>query len=205
MLLDYAKALLLQRRAERAPRLAFTVTDVPALLEQTRRTLFPAITEPAQLFFIDGAFVACIHHGPRLGATVFIHDLLNRPETPPEVFRYILTHELIHLVVPSREIEGKIEPHPPEFWEAERELSPDRGMAFSWLWWSFSTVLKEDKENECIRVKRSWKRSPELICVLPWDERRFCSPGVRAPVGDEAGPPSWLPSEYADPGGRGVG
>src|ERR1035437_4177254 len=45
MLLDYYKALRLQEQAERTPHLAFTLPNVPALLEQIRGTLFPTISD----------------------------------------------------------------------------------------------------------------------------------------------------------------
>jgi hypothetical protein len=170
MLLDYYKALRLQRQAERAPHLAFTVPNVPALLEQVRGTLFPTISDRLEVFFIDGPFVACICHSPLSGATIFLHNILNRPEVSPAVFQYILSHELIHLIVRGREVEGKFTTHPPEFWEMERALVPNRDVAFSWLWLSFSPVLKRDKEHEGIRVKRRWRRAPELIHVWAWEE-----------------------------------
>ena len=173
LLLDDLKALRLQEQAERSPHLAFTLPNVQALLEQIRVTRFPTISDRLEVFFIDGPFVACIYHSshsPLSGGTIFLHDILNRPEVSPAVFEYILTHELIHLIVRGREVEGKMTTHPPEFWEMERELVPNRDVAFSWLWLSFSRVLKRDKEHEGIRVKRRWKRAPELIHVWSWEE-----------------------------------
>ena len=172
LLLDDLKAFQLQERAARTPHLAFTLPNVPALLEEIRATRFPTISDRLEIYFIDGPYVACIWHSalyPLSGATIFIHNLLNRPEVSPAIFGYILTHELIHLIVRGREVEGKFTTHPPEFWEMERELVPNRDMAFSWLWLSFSTVLKRDKECDGIRVKRRWKRAPELIHVREWE------------------------------------
>src|ERR1017187_7990965 len=169
LLLDDLKAFQLQERAARTPHLAFTLPNVPALLEEIRATRFPTISDRLEIYFIDGPYVACIRQSTVSDASIYIHNILTRPEFPPAVFQYILTHELIHLIVRGREVEGKFTTHPPEFWEMERELVPNRDMAFSWLWLSFSTVLKRDKEREGIRVKRQWKWAPELIHVWEWE------------------------------------
>ena len=169
LLLDDLKALRLQEQAARTPHLAFTLPNVPALLEEIRATRFPTISHRLELFFVDGPFVACIRQSTVSDASIYIHNILNRPEVSDAVFEYVLTHELIHLMVRGREVEGKFTTHPPEFWEMERELVPNRDVAFSWLWRSFSPVLKRDKKREGIRVKRRWKRAPELIHVWEWE------------------------------------
>jgi len=71
-------------------------------------------------------------------------------------------------MIRPREIAGRLERHPPEFWVLERSLSPSRDLAISCVWLNFSTVLKEDVENECIRVKRNWRRAKELNHFYPW-------------------------------------
>jgi hypothetical protein len=159
VLLDGAGAVALLRRAERAPHLAFTSTDVPALAEQIRGSVFPTVAGPVRCFFLGGPYLGrVVHRGTGGEIAIFIHDLLNRTETPEAVFRHIIVHELIHLVVPGREVKGKLKEHPPEFWEAERRLSPHSAEVWSWVQFHFSEVLREDRRNECIRVRRGWKR-----------------------------------------------
>jgi len=87
MLMDYATALRLQRKAERGPSLTFTLMNLPALLEQVRSTNFPTLPEGLEVFFIDRPFLASIHCWGGLKASVFIRDILNRPETPDTVLR----------------------------------------------------------------------------------------------------------------------
>jgi hypothetical protein len=49
---------------------------------------------------------------------------LGREFVPPlPVFKHILIHEHIHMVVPPREVVGKLRNHLPEFWEMEADSS----------------------------------------------------------------------------------
>jgi predicted metal-dependent hydrolase len=81
-------------------------------------------------------------------AHIWLHDILNRPATPAQVFRHILIHELIHLTVEPREVDQKVTDHPPEFWEIERRLSPERKQVWHWIWfqcWSLSATGKDGR------------------------------------------------------------
>lgn len=89
---------------------------------------------------------------------IHLHSVLNHHQTPPEVLEYILTHELIHLAVPPRELDGRLRGHPPEFWELERKVAPERSVAWHWIYSMLWEVLRVDKESETIWVKRTWKR-----------------------------------------------
>jgi hypothetical protein len=57
---------------------------------------------------------------------VVFHPVLNRPDMPVEVVRFIAKHELTHLRVPAAG-------HPPEFWEAELAAGPERFAVWAWL------------------------------------------------------------------------
>ena len=57
-------------------------------------------------------------------AEIVMHPLLNHPETPVEVVRHIVLHELLHLWIRPEEIDGKLVMHPPEFWQAEKRYVP---------------------------------------------------------------------------------
>jgi hypothetical protein len=85
-------------------------------------------------------------------------ELLNHTDTPIEVFQLIHKHELLHLVFPPREIKGTIRMYPPEFWEAERELCPERRIAWAWLWYNLSDCLKQRPRLEKIDVLGCWKK-----------------------------------------------
>ncbi len=94
---------------------------------------------------------------------------------------------MLHLVVPARDVSGKLKVHPPEFWEAEREMFPERGVAWAWMIAVLGSCLRVVKRQECTFVKPSWKR---LMC----GERRTLEQ-ITALLKD--GPPA--ASEKAEP------
>jgi hypothetical protein len=104
--------------------------------------------QPTLACLVDEGAAACIH----------LHSVLNHPQTPPRVMAFILRHELLHLLVPPRTVNGKWQAHPPEFWEAEKELCPDRVLAWRWITLVLGGCLRQDKRKECNFVKASWKR-----------------------------------------------
>jgi hypothetical protein len=56
--------------------------------------------------------------------------VLNHPQTPRSVVEFILCHEMLHLVLPPRDVSGHLKTHPPEFWEAENRVEADgRGIS----------------------------------------------------------------------------
>jgi hypothetical protein len=101
--------------------------------------------------------LACILHAETT-AEILLHRLLNNPETPLAVFLHILTHEMLHLVIPSRVIDGKHTNHPPEFVERENALAPECLESWAWIWTNFGIFLEEDKKRETITVKHGWQR-----------------------------------------------
>lgn len=89
---------------------------------------------------------------------IYLHSLINVPWLPEEVMLHILVHEHIHRIVPGREVEpGVYKSHPPEFWEMERELSPNARTAWCWIRMEWNDLLVRDPKMECIRVKKNWK------------------------------------------------
>jgi hypothetical protein len=84
--------------------------------------------------------------------------MLNTPETPLAVFLHILTHEMLHLVIPARRIRGKDKRHPPEFFEREEVLAPERLNSYAWIWTNFGSFLKVDRKREGVLIKRGWQR-----------------------------------------------
>lgn len=91
-------------------------------------------------------------------AVIRLHAVLNHRDTPQEVIAFVLCHELLHRVIPPREIQGRVVTHPPEFWTAERERAPNRSLAWGWMYVVLRECLKKDEKQECMFVKANWKR-----------------------------------------------
>jgi hypothetical protein len=48
-------------------------------------------------------------------AKIRVHEILNRGDTPREIIEFILVHEMLHIVIPRREINGRTVHHPRNF------------------------------------------------------------------------------------------
>ena len=160
MLLDlnHYRALRRQNDASKTPLLVFTAIDVVSMADSVRLEFFPTVLVTSEVIFVNGSFLGCIYHRPSAGSLICLHEILNSPDVPERIFRHILTHELIHLIVASREVDGKFTTHPPEFWQLEHDLSPDGGWVMEWLWRQLRSCLIIDKKNECLKVKRDWRK-----------------------------------------------
>lgn len=172
------------RRARQQPELEVTIVAVSTLLEEARRRLFPMLPHQLPSFFVPCGPLACVTFDQQtLKGTVFIHALLNHSSVPVHVLDLVCRHELLHLVVPAREVNGKLSQHPPEFMEKERAIIPDRAFAWEWIWCHCGQVLREDNEREGVIVKRGWRRqcrwwsaradSPHDVRNLPAETSRF--------------------------------
>ena len=135
----------------------YTAFSVGKLLDEIRGQHFPQVPPGIEVCAVDRGSLACICDDPG-GATIYVHQLLNHSDTPIEVFQSIHKHELLHLVFPPREIEGMTRMHPPEFWEAERVLCPERRIAWEWLWYNLSDCLKRRPRLERLDVLGCWKK-----------------------------------------------
>jgi hypothetical protein len=167
MLLDlkHSRALHRQHQARKTPLLIFTASDVVGMADALRREFFPTVSISPEVIFTNGSFLGCISRtAPAPESLICLHEILNSPDVPEQVFRHILTHELIHLVVAPREVDGKVTTHPPEFWQLENDLCPERSWIWEWLWDNFHSCLLIDKKNECIKVKRDWRKRTHLQC-----------------------------------------
>ncbi len=91
------------------------------------------------------------------GIAICMHSVFNHPDTPREVIAYVLCHELLHLCIRPREVDGRLSSHPPEFWEAEARFAPNRSSAASWLTVVLGSCLRPDRKQECTFVKPNWK------------------------------------------------
>jgi hypothetical protein len=114
--------------------------------------------------FVVQRTLACISTASR---RIEIHNVLNATDVPDHVFVMIVFHEMLHLEIPSvRTRSGKWNMHPREFWEAERQRSPNYDQ--SWDWLQMNVPLRRRPRLQCTDVvpgimrltphQRAWAR-----------------------------------------------
>jgi hypothetical protein len=130
---------------------------IHSLLDETRKQYFPAIEKPVTICFVKQETLANIIFTPR-EYQIRMHSLMNHKDTPSEVITVIIKHELLHIRIRPTEINEKMISHPPEFWEAEKLIAPERELIWSWVWVQFYGCLKINKEEEKTLVKKNWKK-----------------------------------------------
>lgn len=146
--------------SQRVPFLPWTSFDLPALMDEIRQSRVPEISHKFNVFFVEQRMLACINYHEN-HATIFLHQLFNTPHTPRIVFSMVFTHEMLHLIIPPREIDGKEIKHPPEFFIKEKMLSPEYKAAWGWIILNFCGAIIRDKKREQTLVRRRWR---QLIC-----------------------------------------
>jgi hypothetical protein len=156
MLVDDLREASERRKARLEPRLWFVHFDIMEIMDRVRHEHFPHLRHGLEFFFVRRGPLACICSGDN-AATVYAHEVLNLSETPEEVFSTVCKHELLHLVVPRREVKGRLTSHPPEFWERECKIAPERSLAWGWLWTNLGGCLWLRPRLERIDVRPSWK------------------------------------------------
>lgn len=141
------------------PEISFLSFDVLALLARLQTEMELDEVGPVTFSLKTMESLACIYLQPgKPGADIFFHSLFNRPDVPQPVIEHVLRHELLHLKIPPREIDGKLVAHPPEFWEAERALVPWKSASWGWMVLAFWEVVKRDGQKDGFLVKKSWRR-----------------------------------------------
>lgn len=141
------------------PEISFLSFDALALLASIQREMGLDAVGPITFSLQTMKTLACIYCQPgRFGGDICFHSLFNRPDVPQPVIEHVLRHELLHLMIPPREIDGKLIIHPPEFREAEEVLIPWKSASWAWMHLSFWSVIKPDIPNECVWVKKSWRQ-----------------------------------------------
>ena len=86
-----------------------------------------------------------------------MHQILNHSAVPIEIVDLICKHELLHLEVPPRVVDGKETNHPPEFWEREKAICPEREKSWEWIWRHLGSCLRHRPKLKEIDVTRNWK------------------------------------------------
>jgi hypothetical protein len=142
------------------PMLSFASVDLAALLNELQTKLFPEPGLTVEWYFIPSRHLACVSRKPGTATIwIYLHPILNSADTPDYVFRHIFLHELLHLKIPPAVHDGRRTDHPPEFWDALQALSPESASVSEWLWTTHWQVLVRDRKNECLRVRRGWRKS----------------------------------------------
>ncbi|MCK9520311.1 MAG: hypothetical protein M0R74_14995 [Dehalococcoidia bacterium] len=173
-----------------------TAYPLTELMQEVRAGYFPEIDADVEVRIAASgplAWIAPSFMGEN-GHLVVFHPVLNHPETPIEVLRFICKHELTHIVRPGRVIAGYYESHPDEFWEHEAEVGPERFAVWHWVWGNLRGCLRETDAG--LRVARRWRtlqprwRRPYMPS-LPFKGERWdiVCPGDG---GQLRLPPSWV-------------
>lgn len=125
------------------PEISFLSFDVLALLAGIQHEMGLDSVGPVNFSLQTMETLACIRWDQgKPGADIFFHSLFNRADVPQPVIEHVLRHELLHLKIPAREIDGKLVHHPPEFWEAEQALVPWKSASWGWMVLAFWEVIK---------------------------------------------------------------
>jgi hypothetical protein len=140
------------------PHLWFTPFSVSETLERVRREHFPEIPPGVGLYSVSRAPLACVDGGGS-SPTIYVHQVLNHSDTPVEVFSLICKHELLHLRIRPVVTGERTIDHPPEFWEAEKAIAPERRLIWGWIREDLWDCLKERRDLERIDVRPRWRRT----------------------------------------------
>jgi len=77
--------------------LPFSVSD---MLTAIHKQYFSTIQGVLSLYFVMEGPLACIQR-TESGAILFVHQVLNHKETPPEVMSYVIKRQLLHFATPN--------------------------------------------------------------------------------------------------------
>jgi len=142
--------------ARRRPNLPLTAFHPGEMVAEIRSAHFADEPRTVDVALIDRGSLACVVYDDH-AAHIYIHQVLNHPDTPPEVFRLVFCHELLHLRIGPAEVDGRLVQHTPEFWQAERQLCPERSDAWCWVWCNLGDCLRQRPKLERIDVLRNWR------------------------------------------------
>lgn len=97
------------------------------------------------------------HDNELSSISINVHQILNWPTLPKIVIEYIFHHELLHLIVPKREIDGVLKSHPPEFLDLQKTTFPDADIVTRYIMHCLFPMIKNDKKAEQIKVLPNWR------------------------------------------------
>jgi hypothetical protein len=145
------------KRQSHLGNVGFVPFSVPDTLADIRGAHFPDLAHEVRIYFVGRGPLACVRHEASK-ADIYVHQLLNHPETPLEVVAHICKHELLHLRIRPVECNGLLVHHPPEFWEAEKALCPERDKSWLWIWTNLEGCLRHRPRLERIDVLLGWRK-----------------------------------------------
>ena len=146
--------------------------DIKGLLKEAIRSVSSVPHVPIEIFFCAHKSLAGIVQDSSK-SDIYFHLLLNDSRTPIQVCRHIIIHELIHLIIPSRIIDGKLINHTDDFWECEERMSPQRDVSWRWLNCNFFDCIKSNIKSERTIVLRTWKKVIDAEWCS-WDQCLVC-------------------------------
>lgn len=168
------------------PLTPFSFSDV---VDEVRATHFPEIERRVEVRISSFDPLASIHYnfmGPGEHMVRF-HPILNHRDTPLEVVRFLAKHELTHVLFPQ-------EGHPPQFWEHEQTVAPERASAWRWLYENYASSARNTDHGYLVFTtwRKHFRRAraayqPEL----PLDPERY--EGICPGDGQLMLPPDWSP------------
>ena len=144
----------LKRRQMYLPMLSFDLWDI---VDETMQTCFPQTRPCIAVSFCINDTLACILPNEKC-STLLIHVILNDEQTPRQVMSHIITHEMIHLLIPQEEIEGRVVHHTEAFQQKEKEIVPELSQSWSWIMTNFYGCIRRDKKKEATFVKANWRK-----------------------------------------------
>ena len=158
------------------PMLSFDLWD---LVSEVMQTCFPQSRPRIDISFCINNTLACVLMNEKCN-DVLIHAVLNDDQTPRQVIRHIIAHEMIHLLIPKEEIDGRVVYHTEAFWQKEKEIVPERSQSWAWIYMNFHGCIRRDEKKEATFVKAN------LIYVFDQTKNacmRRCSVFILMPTG----------------------
>lgn len=183
---DIAESVKLQR-ARVQPNLSFTPFALEVVAQSVRNRCFPEIKRHIECFFVERGPLACIEIPVSPGVpVVYFHNILNHQETPLEVIGLICKHELLHMLIPPREVDGRKKDHPPELWDSEKAIAPERTICWLWININLGIYLKRRPRLERMDVLPGWRK----LAFMPRLTLKECAdrfPGTKFPDPEKGG------------------
>jgi hypothetical protein len=130
--------------------------SLPCLLNEVRGEFPELLSRRVTVWLRIQPTLATVHLDDN-EVVINLHAVLNHAQTPEQVIGFILRHEMLHMIIPPRRVEGVVLSHPPEFWAAERDF-PDRVPVWNWLTVSLGPCMRTDKKQQRTLITREWKK-----------------------------------------------
>ncbi|MGI8907890.1 MAG: hypothetical protein ACR2IE_15520 [Candidatus Sumerlaeaceae bacterium] len=114
---------------------------------------------------------------------IHLHNVLNHGDTPAMVIEFLIKHELLHLRVAPVMVDDEPARHHDAFVQQERAISPERLVAWTWLYVAVGAHLQVRRKAERVDVANTWKATwhlsrPDLAEALR-TRHRYARPAVR--------------------------